>query len=138
MRITFDTNITLDVLLKREPFAAGSIRTMRLAEAGDITGFMTANTVTDIAYILGRQKFTGQQIRESLRLLISFVKIIDVSVKDIQTALISPIEDFEDALLSSCAKRVKSDYILTRNEKDFKASPVAALTPEAFLDIKTV
>ena len=133
MKVTFDTNIILDVLLAREPFAEMSVQAMRLADKGIISGFITANTVTDISYILSLNKLTYQQIRKMIKELLSFVKIIDVKGRDINRALVSPVEDFEDALLAVCSSRVKSDYIITRNDKDFNESPVPAVTPEFFL-----
>jgi len=43
------------------------------------------------------------------------------------------MNDYEDALLAHCAKRVKADYIITRNIVDFKNSPVLPITPTDFL-----
>ena len=43
---------------------------------------------------------------------------------------------FEDAVQSATMESVHADYIITRNIKDFKNSPVKALTPNDFL--KTV
>ncbi len=40
--------------------------------------------------------------------------------------------DFEDCLQSDCVKRVKADYIITRNIKDFEISEVPAILPEVF------
>jgi hypothetical protein len=42
--------------------------------------------------------------------------------------------DYEDALLAYQAKRQKIAYVVTRNEKDFGASPVPALSPQKFLE----
>jgi predicted nucleic acid-binding protein len=41
--------------------------------------------------------------------------------------------DFEDAVIAAVAQREGADYIVTRNTKDFIASPVPAITPEDFL-----
>jgi len=41
--------------------------------------------------------------------------------------------DFEDALQAAAALACGAQLIVTRNERDFKGSPVAALNPEAFL-----
>jgi len=43
------------------------------------------------------------------------------------------MNDYEDALLSHCAKRVKADFIITRNTADFTNSPVNAISPVEFL-----
>jgi len=133
MRITFDTNIILDNLLSREPFADSSTRALKLAETGYFTGYITANSITDIYYHTVKVVRDDKRVRQLLRKVLSSLKVIDVLNRDIQMALASPMPDFEDALLAACAKRAKSDYILTRNEEDFADSPVAALTPEVFL-----
>lgn len=38
--------------------------------------------------------------------------------------------DFEDCLVARCAEKIKADYIITRNVKDFRDSAVEAITPE--------
>jgi predicted nucleic acid-binding protein len=55
-------------------------------------------------------------------------------VSDINAALTLPINDFEDAVIAAVAKREKADYIVTRNEEDFKGSPVPAISPAMFLE----
>ncbi|MBC7075710.1 MAG: hypothetical protein H5T98_06535 [Syntrophomonadaceae bacterium] len=50
-----------------------------------------------------------------------------------QNAFHPDVDDFEDELISVCAKRTKMDYIITRNTKNFTNSPVPAVTPEDFL-----
>jgi hypothetical protein len=42
---------------------------------------------------------------------------------------------FEDALQTQCAKKIKVDYIITRNVKDFKDKAVNVVTPEKFLKL---
>ena len=37
-------------------------------------------------------------------------------------------------MLACGAKRQKAEYIVTRNEKDFRQSPVTAITPAKFLE----
>ena len=44
-----------------------------------------------------------------------------------------PMADFEDALQAASAMACGAQVIVTRNERDFKASPVPAMNPDAFL-----
>jgi hypothetical protein len=46
--------------------------------------------------------------------------------------------DFEDAVTAAAASRAECDYIVTRNAKDFRNSPVRCLTPEAMLPILSI
>ena len=42
--------------------------------------------------------------------------------------------DYGDVLQSVCALRIKADYIITRNIKDFAKSKVTAIKPSEFLE----
>ena len=56
MKIMCDTNIILDVLLEREPFAEDSCRVLGLCEERKIDGYVSASSVTDIYYLV--RKYT--------------------------------------------------------------------------------
>ena len=56
MRIMFDTNIFLDVLLEREPFVEDSCKVLSLCEDHKIDGFVSASSITDIYYLV--KKYT--------------------------------------------------------------------------------
>lgn len=51
MKILIDTNIVLDVMLRREPFYKLSLEILRLAKKDDIEEYVSASAITDI-YIL--------------------------------------------------------------------------------------
>ena len=42
-------------------------------------------------------------------------------------------DDFEDAVVAAAAESAGCDALVTRNVKDFRDSPVPALTPEEYL-----
>ena len=60
--------------------------------------------------------------------------IIELKPNDLILATDLDFNDYEDALQSVCAKRIKADFIITRNTKDFKNSQVKAITPEQLLE----
>ena len=133
MRVLIDTNVILDILTKREPHYEHSAALLRLCGAR-INGFMTANQTTDIFYMLCREGLKEADAKAVLHKLTDNLKVIDVTVADVMNALVSEISDYEDTLLAFCSKRKKIDYIITRNERDFRQSPVPALSPQAFLE----
>jgi predicted nucleic acid-binding protein len=51
MKILIDTNIALDVLLKREPFYEDAAKVILLSEKDIIDAYVSASAVTDIYYI---------------------------------------------------------------------------------------
>jgi predicted nucleic acid-binding protein len=130
-----DTNVIIDVYQNRLNFVENSSKVLKLSETNKITGFITASTVTDIYFILGRHIKDRDQLKSLVQKLLTSVALSDVMAKDVTDALNLPMTDFEDALLAQCAKRLRTDYIVTRNLDDFKNSPVRPITPDDFLDM---
>ena len=133
MKIMIDTNVVMDVLLKREPFYSASYEVMRQSALERVEGFVSATAATEIFYLLRRALGDRQAAKDSLEKLAQIVSFADALGEDVQAALASNMADFEDALVAAIAERCKMDYIVTRNTGDFKESPVRALTPMEFL-----
>jgi predicted nucleic acid-binding protein len=129
MILLLDTNVVLDVLLTREPFAAGATRIMELAEQRKLNCFITANNITDIFYILRKYIQSPREREEIIRGILAIIDIVNITRKDIYRSFEHNAADFEDALLAQCAVKIKADYIVTRNQKDFKGSVVAVISP---------
>jgi predicted nucleic acid-binding protein len=132
MKTLIDTNVIMDVLMNREPFAQHSAEFMRLCGSG-ITGCITTNQTTDIFFLLCRQGKKEPEAKVIIKRLADNLSLIDVLAKDVHAAFDLSMDDFEDALIVQCAKRTKVDYIITRNEGDFINSPVPALSPLDFM-----
>jgi predicted nucleic acid-binding protein len=133
MKMLIDTNLVLDLLLNRKPFVVNAVKVFEQAEKGDIEAYLTANSVTDIVYIL-RKAYSGDQIREHLQNMFVFIKIIRVTASDIFGAFKLDIPDYEDALLMQCAKAGGLECIITRNKKDFRDCPVECLSLEEWVE----
>jgi predicted nucleic acid-binding protein len=133
MRILIDTNIVLDVLLHRTDFFDASYNVLKLATIGKAEALVTANSITDIYYILHRANKDSVKSRDAIVQLLSLIGVTDVFASDVMATLSSKVTDFEDALVCVIAKRIKADYIVTRNTKDFINSPVPAVDPKDFL-----
>lgn len=133
MKVMVDTNVIIDVYQNRVAFAPASAKILKLSENRKITGIITASTVTDIYYILGRHIKERGQLNTLVQKLLTTVTLIDVLASDITEAFNLAMDDFEDALFAQCAKRIKADYIVTRNPKDFLKSPVPSITPDDFI-----
>jgi hypothetical protein len=66
------------------------------------------------------------------------LKVFGVAAVDsavIQEALHLSFSDFEDAVTAAAARLAGCDYIVTRDPKGFRGSPVRSLTPEALTPI---
>lgn len=131
-RVLLDTNIILDIILKRQPYFEVSSKIFNLIDNYQILGHITASTVTDIYYISRKEK--GREIaRQFISNLIEIVEILGVNKNTIIHALESNLKDFEDAVQLSAAKINKIEIIVTRNKTDFDNSTLKIMTPDELI-----
>lgn len=133
MKVLIDTNVVLDVLCKREGFYEDAARIMKYCEANKITGVISALTIPNIVYIM-RKELDAQKTRDVIEKLRLVFTVADLKADDIKKALSMDFKDFEDALQSACASRIKADYIITRNIRGFVNSKVTAIKPTELLE----
>jgi predicted nucleic acid-binding protein len=131
MKIILDTNIVLDVLMKREGFYDASYGAVRQAILDNTDMVLPASIITDAYYILNRNDKTNA--KAILEQFVRLTGLSEVTPDDIMAAFASEIIDFEDAVVAAVAVRVGADYIVTRNAGDFEHSPVPAIAPQDFL-----
>jgi len=133
MKVLLDTNIIIDILSKRDGYEA-SLQVLRCCEINKLDGRVSTTTVTDVMYIM-RKHSTPELLRESVQTLLAIVDVADVTKADINRAFSGSMRDFEDAVQAACAKRIKANYIVTRNLRDFEESPVRAISPQDLLKL---
>lgn len=133
MRVLIDTNIIMDVLANREGFSEPASRLFKLCEVGQVQGMIYALSIANIAYIM-RKELDREQIKDVIAKLDAIFTIADMKGDDFKKAAELPMDDFEDALQSICATRLKADFIVTRNLKDFKNSKVMAIKPSELIE----
>ncbi len=132
MKILFDINVVLDVILKREPWSRDSSALLDAAERRKVTGYVAAHTITTVYYIVA--KVSGaRRAATAVADLLRIVKIAPIAEADFTQALVLGIADFEDSVQAAAAAKVGADYIATRNGKDFRNSPVKPRSPAELL-----
>ena len=131
IKVLLDTNIILDILLKRIEFYKESIKILKLSENKEIIGCLTATTITDIYYLTKKQYGHNSSLTLILNIL-QYINVLPVNQHSIYNAFNSKITDFEDAIQVETAKENNVDLIITRNIKDFKNSTIKVLTPTEF------
>ncbi|HRK78394.1 MAG TPA: PIN domain-containing protein [Thiobacillus sp.] len=132
MKLFIDTNVVLDVLAQREPWFRDSARVLAHIELGGATGHIAAHTLTTLHYLLA--KHLGQQKTASVLIdLTAMLRVEPVDHAVLQQALALGWRDFEDAVQAVSAAQCQTDYLVTRNPRDFKQSLVPVITPSEFL-----
>lgn len=130
--LVFDTNVLLDALLLRAPFADAALEAVRLVDRGAIRGCITATSVAALYFFL-RKRNGESSARQDLRDLADTFVISPVETGLIQSALTRAGSDFEDDLVIETAIREGASAILTRDPSGFRASPVPAVSPSEWL-----
>lgn len=133
MNVLIDTNVMLDAMLSRSPFSEAAQTIFIWAAEEKIQACITASSVTDIYYLLHKHIHDNERCRQEISKIVMLFKVLDVYGTDCKNALELQMTDYEDALLATCAKRFKMEYIITRNVKDFVGSPVQAILPDDFI-----
>ena len=133
MKVLLDTNIVVDNLARRDQHE-DSLNVLNLCENGELEGVVSTVTIMDVMYIL-RKHLKSSEARGAVLMLMQIVDVVPALKSDINSALINNCPDFEDSVQAACAARVKADYIVTRNIKDFKNSSVPAILPADMLKL---
>ena len=135
IKVLIDSDVILDLLLDREPFADLSERIFESLVAGRMQGYVTSAALLNIYYIT-RKALGRNTALDCVRRLLETdgLEVFAVDKQHIQTALNFELTDFEDAVQAAVAEVAEIDFIVTRNTRDFRQSPVPAVLPEEILE----
>lgn len=134
MKVLFDTNVVLDVLLDRVPFSGPASLLLSLVEKDEISGCICATTVTTI-YDLASRALGEKKARGHVRELAALFEIAAVNRAVIEGALDSEFVDFEDAVICQAACHAGAEVIVTRDAKGFEKSSLPVCSPPELLNI---
>lgn len=128
MKLLFDTNVVLDVLMDRKPFADSASALFAAAEDGTIMGYLCGTTLTTVYYIVSKA-MGSEPAKEAIKKLLVIFEVALVNRAVIEKALASEFKDFEDAVLYASACHAGVDAIVTRNEGDFGKADIPIYSP---------
>lgn len=135
MTIFLDTNIVLDVLLKRELFYEDSLSVLNLCQSGKHKGWLNIISIANIFYI-GSKVTSKKQAKEVIETLVSYLYINGGNTETVKNALKSEFNDFEDALQNfSAEEQGQIQAIISRNTKDYNNNSLPVFSPTEFLRI---
>ncbi|HEY7834424.1 MAG TPA: PIN domain-containing protein [Ktedonobacterales bacterium] len=132
LHVLIDTNVMLDLVLAREPWATQAKPMWDARDGGNLVTYLPASVLTDIFYIYRKQVGAARAksaVEESLRRCI----IIPIDRTILESALTQPGGDFEDNIQIVCARSLGLDLIATRDPAGFAQAPIAAIEPSAIV-----
>jgi len=127
MRVLVDTDTLLDVALNREAFFTASANVLSWAEEQPGQVAVAWHSLSNLAYLV------RPDARKFINHLLHFVEVATVGTREAKQAVAFPMNDLEDALQAAAALAFDALFIVTRNVKHFRSSPIPAITPPEFL-----
>lgn len=135
MRILIDTNVVIDALTSREPWNKNAEKIFIMAANNIVDMNITASSATDIYYLVRKYLHNTEMAKQIMGKLYSLAGILDVTESDCVEALASSVSDYEDAVIEQVARRSGIDYIVTRNQNDYKEDIMKVMLPEEFIKL---
>lgn len=134
MKILFDTNVVLDLLLDRKPHVYEAVRLFSRVEKGEIVGVLGATTVTTIHYLV--TKALGHtKSKDAVDGLLQLFDIAPVNRLVLESALDLNFSDFEDAVIHEAAAHAGVQMITSRDHSGFKKAKLPVYSPKELLNI---
>jgi hypothetical protein len=127
MRALLDTDVLLDVALRRAEFFTDSAGVLQWAESNPGQAAVAWHSLANLSYLL------RPDARPFIRELLEFVEIPMAGTEAAMQAISFPVDGFEDALQAAAALAFGAGCIVTRNTADYRRSPVPAISPVAFM-----
>lgn len=127
-----DTNVLLDVALARQPWAEQSGAVLDAVAAGRARGGVAAHALTTVYYVVTRAA-DRSRATQAVAEILHVVSVVPLGTADMQRALTLGITDYEDAVHAAAGLAVGADYIVTRNERDFRPGPIPPRSPAEVL-----
>lgn len=132
MKVFLDANVIIDVIQNRVDFIEASSKVLQLGLEGTCELCASDITFTTVSYY-ARKHRTIEQLYDVMQSLREFIDVAPSGKIAIDWALRQHSHDFEDAVQYYTALRSGSEYIISRNTRDYPFDDIPVLTPQDFL-----
>ena len=134
MKLLIDTNVILDMVLKRSGCDISMELFRKVKETG-ASAYITSSSVTDIFYIIRKETHDTSRTYVIMENIFRLVAVLSVTGKDVQDAFRQKWKDFEDCVQYMAGKNSQMDYIVTMNCKDYPDALLPVTTPAAWIEM---
>ena len=132
MNVLFDTNVVLDALLDREPWAEATVALFDRVESEALIGHLGATTVTTVHYIARRN--VGTSVANGMmRDLLQLFEVAPVNRAALEGALALGFDDFEDAVLHEAGRLAGAQAVVTRDPSGFSSASLRVYDPDTLV-----
>lgn len=116
IRALLDTDVILDLVLAREPFVGDAAALWLAHEERRFVAYIAPITPINVFYIVRKTK--GIDVaREAVQILTTTLNVCMIDQQVLQSALATPMTDYEYAVQVAAALREQLGAVITRNAK---------------------
>ena len=134
IRALLDTDVVLDLLLDRTPFADAAEALWEAHRQGQFAAFISPITPVNVFYIT--QKVKGlRAAHKAVADVLTTVLVCPADHMILASAMTLAFDDFEDAVQHSVAAASGLDAIITRNLADYARASIPVYSPTDFLNL---
>lgn len=133
MRVLLDTDVVLDVIMARVPFAKAAAELLDLNEQRLFEAYISGITPINIFYIARKAK-SSADLRRAVGQLLQTARVCPLDHSVLTNAFNLPFNDYEDAVQRASATAAQLDAIVTRNLDDYKNATLPVFAPADFLN----
>lgn len=123
------TDVLIDVALDRKPHSESACELLDRLELRPGSAFIAWHTASNFYYLVSSKRGAADTRRFVLELL-GYVGVASVNTAALRFAAELPMSDFEDAMQVAAAQACNARHIVTRNVRDYRLSPIPAITPQ--------
>lgn len=133
MRVLLDSDVVLDFVLERKPFAEPAGELFELIALGACDGYISGITLINVFYITRKAKGIDKA-RQAVSDLLTVFLVSPITHRILEDACALPFTDYEDAVQHASATVGNLDAIITRNLDDYKNAALPVYSPTDFLN----
>ena len=124
-----DTDILIDLALDRSPHAEAASELLDWIEHGRHSAFIARHSVSNFYYLVSPSR-GRTDTRDFILELTRLVTVASTGTEALRYAAALPMPDFEDAMQVATARACDARHIVMRNVKDYRRSPIPAVSPQ--------
>lgn len=132
MNALVDTNVWLDILLDREPFAADSEHAVGVCLAEGVGVQIAGTSLKDVFYVVAKVR-DSTVAYECVEKILDLAQVASIDDRVCRDALQLERPDYEDGLVAAAALTEGAGAIITRDAAAFCELPVPKYRPEEFV-----
>ena len=134
-KVLIDINILIDMITERADFHSATA-VFDLCAKRKIKGFVCSHEITTLSYFLERFSFPPAKSANVIVGILDTMTVLPATEGIFREALLSPIKDFEDAVIEVSAIKEQVECVVTRNLKDFQIGRIDCYTGAEFLSLQ--